>query len=126
MINIGVAILIIFLHWFADFVCQTREMGTKKSTSNYWLSYHVLAYSFVTLVFWHFCFLQPSHDYVMLDFAKFFLFIYSTHWITDYTTSRMSGYFYVKSDFYNFFNVIGFDQILHYIQLFFAYYYFVK
>lgn len=130
MINIGAAIItglfIIFIHWLADFHMQTIEMSSNKSKSNFWLTMHVLTYTFVTLLFWHLVLLQPTGDYNFTDYFMFFNFIFSTHWITDYITSRMTSKRYAEGRIHDFFVVVGFDQFLHYVQLFTAYYVFVK
>ena len=39
------------------------------------------------------------------------------HWVTDFLTSRIGKPFWDKGDFHNGFVVVGFDQVLHYIQL---------
>jgi hypothetical protein len=43
------------------------------------------------------------------------------HTATDYITSRCSKKYFSKNDYHNGFVVIGFDQILHYLQLYFTY-----
>lgn len=104
---------IIFIHWIADFIFQTHWMATNKSKSNIALGLHVFVYSFIVTVGISLIFgLQP------ILWAAAFCFIFLTHFATDYVTSRMSSYLYAKGDFHNFFVVIGFDQILHYAQLF--------
>lgn len=126
MINIGVVLLILFIHWLADFHMQTHEMSMNKSKSNYWLTMHVLVYTGVTFLFWNFFLLQPNGNYDFYSYARFFIFIFSSHWVTDYITSRMTSKLYTQSKFHDFFVVIGFDQLLHAAQLFAAYYCFVN
>jgi hypothetical protein len=43
------------------------------------------------------------------------------HFATDYVTSRIAKVFFDSGDYHNGFVVVGFDQILHYIQLFLSY-----
>lgn len=93
--------LILFVHWFADFVLQTRKQATNKSTSNYWLAKHVLVYTL--------CLVPFGWKYALINGAA--------HFCTDWVTSRASSYFYKKTDFHKFFSVIGFDQYLHVIVL---------
>lgn len=122
MIAITTALLIIAIHFFSDFVCQTHEMAINKSKHNGWLSAHVAVYTIVTLLAWIF---------LIFDFAvtphlgTFIIFIFSTHWITDYITSRISSKYFGKGDYHNGFVVVGIDQVFHYIQLLSAYYLFV-
>ncbi len=130
MISIGTAIFaglfIILIHWLADFHMQTHEMSMNKSKSNLWLTAHVSVYSVVTLLFWHLILFRPLTNYSFMDYFMFFSFIFSSHWITDYITSRMTSKRYAEGRYHDFFVVVGFDQFLHYVQLFTAYYIFIK
>jgi len=126
MISIPMVLLIIAIHFFADFVCQSHDMAINKSKSNYWLTYHVLVYTLVTFLAWHFCILQPPMEFDVTNLALFVGLIFSTHWITDYISSRFTSKFFGKGDSHNGFVVVGLDQVAHYIQLFLAYYLFVK
>lgn len=130
MITIESAILIglfiIFIHWLADFHLQNEQMSMNKSKSNFWLTMHILTYTSVTLLFWWLILFRPLDNYTFMDYFMFFSFIFSTHWITDYITSRMTSKLYSEGRYHDFFVVIGFDQFLHYCQLFAAYYIFIK
>ena len=48
------------------------------------------------------------------------------HTITDYFTSRLNSKLWEKKDIHNFFVSVGFDQWLHYVQLFITYYLLLK
>lgn len=113
-----VFLFIMLVHWFSDFVLQTRHMATRKSEDNYYLWLHVSIYSVSTIFFWFLLLLFTSTDINFIDMFISFVLIFSTHWVTDYFTSRLSSRFYKKEDYYNFFNVIGIDQWLHYLTLF--------
>lgn len=123
-------LFIILIHWIADFLLQTQDMATKKSTSIYWLSKHIFAYILGTiptaLMVW-----IVSHS---LMYALLWLIINGIlHWITDYYTSRWTSKLYVNQQFYApnkyikffnfpaFFSVIGLDQVIHYSCLFITY-----
>lgn len=113
MISLELVILILFIHWVADFVCQTHWQATNKSKNDLALVCHVASYTAVwtipILILFHFAAVPALH----------FLFItFFAHFWTDYFTSRWTSKLYAKGDFHNFFVVIGFDQILHYVQLF--------
>lgn len=107
-----VLLSILFVHFVADFIMQSDEQAKGKSVSIYWLSEHVLTYSFIWFLF-------------ILGFSKnleqsvlFFVITFLTHFITDFITSRVGKRFWDKGDTHNGFIVIGFDQILHYVQLY--------
>lgn len=116
---------ILFTHWIADFVCQTHEMSINKSKSNWWLSYHVVVYSIVTLFSWLFMFGYVNsyikYTFTLTDWIWLFPITFLTHWITDYFTSRWTSKLYVKGDIHNFFVVIGLDQFIHYTTLLLTY-----
>lgn len=96
---------ILFLHWFSDFILQTREMAERKSHSIKWLTYHVVIYSLPFLL------LNPI----------FGVITFITHWITDFITSKVSSSFYKKGNNKGFWAIIGFDQFIHTITLLFTY-----
>jgi hypothetical protein len=58
------------------------------------------------------------HFYLM--FVSFILITSFCHFTQDYITSRINKYFLAKKDTHNFFVCIGFDQILHYVQLYYT------
>jgi hypothetical protein len=117
MISIWVIFAGLLIHWFADFVIQTHWQATNKSKNNKALTMHVLSYSTVWfLIINTYCIL--SGNYLMVLFAPI---TFVCHWLTDYFTSRLNSYLYAKGDVHNFFASVGFDQILHYVQLIVTY-----
>lgn len=103
---------ILLIHFLADFGLQTHDQATLKGTNNKWLTYHVGVYSLIWLI--------ASYIYFG-DIWGAILFSYITfifHWATDWCTSRIGKPFWEKKDFHNGFVVVGFDQILHYLQLY--------
>ena len=66
----------------------------------------------------------PGFDFLCITFI--------CHTITDYVTSRITSKLYAKGKFgssipnLGFFTMIGFDQYLHYLQLFLTYWYLTK
>lgn len=103
-------IFILLIHFLGDFVLQTNEQAKKKSTDSEFLFYHVIMYSFIWLI----------ASYVFLGFRgaiAFTIITFICHFITDYITSRINKGFFEKGDMHNGFIGIGFDQVLHYIQL---------
>lgn len=107
-------LIILFIHWIADFVLQSNTMATNKSTSKYWLTLHVLTYSSVWLALgvWYF-------DPWMV--SAFVAITFACHWITDYFTSKWTARLWKEGEVHNFFVVVGFDQFLHFTQLILTY-----
>lgn len=111
MISFEVLVFILLIHFLSDFGLQTHDQATKKSTDVKWLTYHVGVYSIMWL-------LASWGYYGDFTIATIFSTItFACHWLTDYLTSRIGKPFWEKQDFHNGFVVVGFDQVLHYIQL---------
>lgn len=120
---------ILIIHWIADFVLQTDQQAKGKSNNLKDLLSHTVTYSFV----WYFVlfvisilgnhFKGPSIEelgwssYILL----FPLITFICHTITDYFTSKLNSKLWKEQKVHLFFVSIGFDQILHYIQLFLTY-----
>ena len=102
-------LILVWLHFLADFILQSHTMATNKSTSNLWLSAHVLMYTIV------FSIISPLYAFINGVL----------HFITDFTTSRITTYYYKKNNMSMFFNVIGFDQAIHLTCLAVTYHYLI-
>ena len=111
MISFSTLIFILLIHFLADFGLQTHDLATKKSTDIIWLTYHVAVYS-LRWLFASFVYFGDIWLSLVFTIVTFIL-----HWITDFLTSRIGKPFWDKQDFHNGFVVVGFDQVLHYIQL---------
>lgn len=113
---------ILFVHWFADFVLQTDSQAKGKSKEWGPLLAHTLNYSVVWLLL--------SMGYAGITGCKEILFFapitFFCHTITDYITSRENAKLWEKNKVHDFFVCIGFDQWLHYVQLFLTYWYLTK
>lgn len=113
-----------FMHWLADFVLQTDEQAKSKSKDVIALTGHVWTYTLtmmagfaiLTLLFdaYHF---TNSWRWV-LNILAFGGITFSTHWCTDYVTSRINSKLWAKGDTHNFFVSVGFDQFIHYATIF--------
>ena len=110
---------IIFIHWIADFVMQSDYQAKNKSKSNKALTAHILTYSGVWLLAMFGLFFITGNIYMLVLFP---LITFVAHWITDYFTSRLNTKLWSEGKVHWFFVSIGFDQILHYVQLFLTYY----
>lgn len=107
-----VLLIILLIHYLADFGLQTHEQSKEKYKGGEMLFYHVGVYSLI----WFFGYLFIEWN--LLNAITFTTITFVTHWVTDLITSNLGRSFWKKEDFHNGFVIIGFDQILHYIQLY--------
>jgi hypothetical protein len=100
----------------------------KKSSSNKWLTYHILVYSTATLILWFVAFslLFGNSDASALTWFIMWSVTFKTHWVTDYFTSRWTKKLWAKKDVHNFFVVVGLDQLIHYTTLLITYKYLIN
>lgn len=108
---VNLILLIIFLHFIADFVCQSHWMATNKSKDVVALSAHVVVYTCVL-----------TAGLVIVLGVSYPLFQYCImngllHFYVDFVTSRVSSYMWSKGRIHDFFVVVGFDQLVHYFCL---------
>lgn len=119
MISLNVILITIISHWIFDFLFQTDYMGNNKSKDIFALLSHTMVYSVLWLI--------PMTLLLGLEKAVAFAGItFLIHTLTDYFTSKLTHKLYNYNLIRLFFNVIGGDQVLHYIQLFFTYYLLTK
>ena len=139
MISIYAVLVIVVVHWFADFVMQDGEWAVNKSKDFKALLKHTSTYSaiwyFVLVIVsvWGNHFGGPTaKDLGWSPWMLLFPVVtFITHTITDYFTSKHTSKQYAKGNFgtsiprgMDFFVTIGFDQTLHFAQLFLTYYLF--
>ena len=111
------------MHWVSDFIFQAEEWSLGKSKRLAPLLKHTLTYSSLWIV--------PAWlmTFNFMGALWFSLITFVTHTITDYFTSKVvSDKFerkYYGSPIPNFgaFSTIGFDQVLHYVQLILTWYF---
>lgn len=99
--------MIFIIHYFFDFVFQSRWMAENKSTNIFALLLHVFVYSIgLTL-----CgiFLDKGAEWVILNALA--------HFIVDFFSSKFSTYFFKTKQTKSFWNVIGLDQCVHMLCL---------
>lgn len=127
MISEFIFFYILLIHYLADFSLQTNDQALNKGDGhlffNKWLFYHVGTYSLI----WLLAIVGISQMYNLngWDCLYFTLITFICHYITDWSTSRIGKPFWEKKDYHNGFAIVGFDQILHYIQLYFTFKYFL-
>lgn len=126
MLTLTEIFAILIIHWFADFVMQTDKQAKGKSKNWDDLLCHTFTYS---IVWWsvgisYIAYYFDSIKYVdgLLVLMIFTFVTFGLHTITDYYTSRLNSKLWSEGKVHNFFVSVGFDQVLHYIQLFLTYY----
>lgn len=114
-------LFIIVIHWIADFVFQDEKWAINKSKNNLALLSHTIVYSCIWLI--------PAFCLLGIENGTYFVLItFLAHTITDYFTSKIVSKKFNKNQLgssipnLGAFSVIGFDQVLHYVQLFLTFY----
>lgn len=103
-------IFILLIHFLADFAMQTPWQAENKWWSADALCLHVLVYSAIWWI--------ASGIYLGWGWGLVFACItFITHLCIDYWTSRINHEFFEKKDWHNGWVGVGFDQLLHCIQL---------
>ncbi len=124
------AFFIILIHFVSDFICQDEKWALGKSKNLYDLLCHTYTYSSIWLI--PIIFLFPKNWTAENYFSGSILFAFITlvsHTITDYFTSKVTSKLYAQGKFgssipnLGFFTMIGFDQVLHYGQLFLTFHF---
>lgn len=121
MLPVSTMLLILFFHWFADFVLQSEWQAKNKCINNFALFKHIFIYSFATIVLWSIFFNGNPKNFFLA-----FSLIFILHFLTDYITSRINAYFYKKNDIHRLFIIVGLDQWFHVVQLFLIFYFFLS
>lgn len=122
--------IIVVLHYIADFIFQAETWAVNKSKDFGSLTKHTATYSALWFVFSAsmFSLYEGIGLYLsVIGALGFCLITFILHTITDYFTSKVTSRMFaagkIGSPIPNFgaFSVIGFDQVLHYLQLFSTY-----
>lgn len=90
-------IVILWLHFVADFVLQTDYVACNKSKNNKILALHAAIYAVPLVLFG----------------VSFALVNSVAHFVVDWCTSRATSYLWQHEKRHLFFVVIGFDQAVH-------------
>ena len=106
-------ILIIWAHWFADFILQTDHQAINKSKDNSVLLQHVWWYNIPITLAGMFLFWDRGVILTVHLAMLFGLINSAMHFVTDYVTSRITGILWKQEKRHWFFVVIGIDQAIH-------------
>lgn len=101
-IQITAILLILLLHWLADFLLQSDWMALNKSHNSDALMAHTTVYALCFLPFFG---------------THFALVTWATHTVTDAITSRVNAKLWQENQRHWFFVAVGLDQLIHYIML---------
>lgn len=95
--TIRLLLALVWMHFVADFIMQTHAMAKNKSSSNWWLAFHVAVYTAPFFIFgW-----------------KFALVNGIVHGLVDYVTSRVNKRLWAQGKVHWFFVGVGVDQAIH-------------
>jgi capsule polysaccharide export protein KpsE/RkpR len=108
VIDIIPIIVLVWMHFIADFIFQSDYIAINKSKNNLVLLTHVCLYGIPFFLFG----------------AAFAFANMALHFVTDYITSRVTSYLWKNDKRHWFFVTIGFDQAVHMTCLFSTYLYF--
>jgi hypothetical protein len=108
-------IAIFWVHFIADFICQSDKMALNKSTSFYWLWVHMAAYFIPFLIFsliYSIIYIDPVWSlYTGIFFPAAVAFL---HLCVDYFTSKINSALWHGSESKHFFFCgVGLDQSIH-------------
>ena len=90
-------LIIVWIHFVADFIFQTDTMAINKSKSNKWLGIHAFTYCIPFVIF--------GWQYAAINGIA--------HFTVDYMTSRGTSKLWNANERHWFFALIGFDQAVH-------------
>lgn len=97
MLDIETALMLVWVHWFADFILQSDRIAINKSSSNNILLWHVTLYGI--------CFAWFGIAFALVNAVL--------HFATDWCTSRITKKLWLAEQRHWFFVVIGLDQAVH-------------
>jgi hypothetical protein len=108
------------IHFFADFVVQSKWQAENKSKNELALLLHVMSYTAVWLiVVW-------TYTKDLAATAGFCGFTFGLHWFTDAITSRLTNKAFITNKDYRLgFQLVETDQMIHFIQLCLCWYFFI-
>ena len=128
MISVHIVVAIVIIHLIADFFFQTENQAINKSKSIKALLSHTYTYFAVWLVIGSLLQATGVTNYPSGFLTVFVTTTFVAHTITDYFTSKIVSKKFADKVYYTgipnlgAFAIIGIDQTLHFVQLFYTYY----
>jgi uncharacterized Tic20 family protein len=119
-INVLHVLLLLLIHFLADFGLQTDWQAKNKAKNQDALARHVLNYS-LCFILPIACVLPVTIINALLLGLLFSFITFWSHFGTDAYTSKLVGKLHADGDIHNMFVVIGMDQLLHAAQLILTY-----
>lgn len=104
-------VMLLVLHWIADFLLQTRWMATNKSSRLDALGLHVAVYT-TALGLGAIVIFGAIEAVLWFAAANGVL-----HFATDFVTSRITSKLWKEQRIHGFFLVVGLDQLIHQVTL---------
>lgn len=107
-----------FLHWLADFVCQSHWMAVNKSKNLMALISHCFTYTFVLWLGGMLLLALELQDAALEHMTSVPWTLCAAlngllHFIVDCFTSKWTARLWAKNKVHNFFVVVGLDQWIH-------------
>lgn len=122
--DLTLILLILTAHFISDFLCQTEKVATSKGDKIEWLAAHAGVY---TIILWFFMiFVVIGKGYFEKDiitigqFATWVLLNGVFHFFIDGVSSRSTKQLWENDNKRPFFDVIGLDQLIHFVCLFWS------
>lgn len=114
MTQVNAIMLLLVIHYVADFACQHPWMANNKSKSMKPLLAHVLVYGSIlgTGVFFLYGYSAALAAFILINTVS--------HAVVDYNTSRVSSKLFAAKKNYRAFNIIGIDQLIHQVILIYS------
>jgi hypothetical protein len=112
--------IIRLIHFFADFVVQTKWQAENKYKNELALFLHVLTYTLVwVIIVWVY-----THDIALV--IRFCGYTLVLHWATDMITSYLTHKAFITNKNHRLgFQIVEIDQMIHFIQLCLCWEYFI-
>lgn len=121
--SIYIILCLLFTHWIGDFVTQSHWMSINKSKDWNALISHIAVYTGAWMITVG---LLGSVLHLELRIVWFIPITMLIHGAVDYYTSRVHSQMYKEEKYHEFFTSIGFDQLVHHVQIFLTFYLLTK